>query len=163
MDWDLTSSIVLSLGLPFSIFVFVYERRKEREADAAEVNELLSSAYTDFLKLVVENPDLRLASDRSTPDLSDEQRERMDAIFEILTSVFQRAYLLVYAENLTGKRLTRWRTWEVFIRQWCRRDDYRARLLSLLPIEDPDFAAFIRRVAAEEEERTGSTADPAPR
>ncbi|MBV0891840.1 hypothetical protein KTN05_08255 [Paracoccus sp. Z118] len=150
MDWDLTSRIVISLGLPFSIFVFLYERRKERDADAAEVNELLSAAYTDFLKLVIQNPDLSLSSDRSTAGLNDEQRERMNAMFEILTSIFQRAYLLGYARNLSGKRRQRWRAWETFIRQWCRRDDYRARLATLLPIEDPDFAAFIRKIAAEE-------------
>ena len=134
MDWDLTSRIVISLGLPFSIFVFLYERRKASEAAAAEVNELLSVAYTDFLKLVIQNPDLSLSSDRSTVGLNDEQRERMNAMFEILTSIFQRAYLLGYADNLSGKRLKRWRAWESFIRQWCRRDDYRARLVTLLPI-----------------------------
>ncbi|MRX49541.1 hypothetical protein GI374_03595 [Paracoccus sp. S-4012] len=160
MDWDLASRIVISLGLPFSIFVFLYERRKEREADAVEVNEALSAAYTDFLKLVIQNPDLSLSSDRSTPGLNEEQRERMNAIFEILTSIFQRAYLLGFGRNLTGKRGKRWRAWEAYMRQWCRRDDYRARLAALLPIEDPDFARFIRRIAAEEEARAEQPPGP---
>ena len=36
------------------------------------------------------------------------------------------------------------------MREWCRRADFRNRLPELLRGEDPDFAAYIRRLAVEE-------------
>jgi hypothetical protein len=36
------------------------------------------------------------------------------------------------------------------MREWCRRGDFCGRLPELLRGEDPDFAAYIRRIAEEE-------------
>src|SRR5437870_263703 len=93
--WELTSFIVTSLGLPLAIFIFVYQQRKERDNEEAAVYQLLSDGYIDFLQLVIQNPDLKLRSQSSTPDLTEEQHERMLLIFDMLTSLFEQAYLLV--------------------------------------------------------------------
>jgi hypothetical protein len=55
--WELLSYIVTVFGLPLAIFIFLYEQRKERENEDEEIYQLLSDAYTDFLKLVIPNPD----------------------------------------------------------------------------------------------------------
>ena len=148
--WELLSYIVTVFGLPLAIFSFILEQRKERENEEEEVYQELSDAYTDFLKLVMANPDLRLRSQSSVHDLSDEQRERMLVLFEILISLFERAYLLAYEENMSGKQLRRWRSWDDYMREWCRRDDFRLTLPRLLQGEDPDFAAYIERLSKEE-------------
>ena len=147
--WELASYVVTALGLPLAIYLFRLERRKERAVEEAQVHELLSAAYTDFLKLVVANPDLRLRSMQATPDLDEEQQDRVFAMFEILISVFERAYLLGYGERLSGKSRRRWRSWEDFMREWCRRDDFRLLLPRLLVGEDPAFAAHLLRLAEE--------------
>jgi hypothetical protein len=144
------SSIVTVLGLPFAIGVFVYEKRKQRENEEQAIHQLLSDDYTDFLKLVIENPDLKLWSRPATPNLTEEQHERTLAIFAILIALFERAYLLTYEDGMSGKKLRRWLSWEDFMREWCQRDDFRANLPQLLLGEDPDFAAHITRLAAEE-------------
>jgi hypothetical protein len=36
------------------------------------------------------------------------------------------------------------------MREWCRREDFRARLPDLLYGEDPAFATYLRRLADEE-------------
>jgi hypothetical protein len=149
--WELLSYIVTVFGLPMAILIFLYEQRKERENEEEEVYQLLSDAYTDFMKLVLDNPDLKLRSrTATTPSLTDEQKERALAIFEILISLFERAYLLVYEEVMAEKQLRRWKTWEDFMREWCGRDDFRILLPRLLEGEDADFAAYIRRLADEE-------------
>lgn len=148
--WELLSYIVTVFGLPLAIYVFLTERRKQRENDEEEIYVLLSDAYTDFLKLVIVNPDLRLLSRAATPNLSDEQRERMLALFEILISVFERAYLLEYEENMSPRGARRWSSWEDFMREWCRRHDFVGLLPRLLQGEDADFAAYMRRLAEEE-------------
>ena len=148
--WELLSYIVTVFGLPLAIIFFLVERRKEQEKDEEEIYLLLSDAYADFLKLVLGNPDLRLLSHAATPNLSEEQQERMRAILEILISLFERAYLLQYEERMSVSERRRWLSWEDSMREWCRRDDFRSLLPELLRGEDPDFAAHIRRLAAEE-------------
>lgn len=156
MTWlevfELLSYIVTVVGLPLAIVVFLFEQRKERENEEEEVYQMLSDAYIDFMKLVLDNPDLKLRSrSRAAINLSDEQKERVMAMFEILISLFERAYLLVYEEDMADKQLRRWRTWEDFMREWCRRDDFRGLLPQLLQGEDEEFAAYIRRLADEEQ------------
>lgn len=147
---ELLSHLVTILGLPFAIFLFAFQQRKERENEEEEIYELLATSYTDFLKLVIANPDLKLRSNQTTPDLDEEQQDRLFAMLEILISLFERAYLLAYDERMTGKKLRRWLSWEDFMREWCRRDDFRTRLPQLLVGEDPTFAAYIRRLAERE-------------
>jgi hypothetical protein len=142
--------IVTILGLPFAIYIFMVEQRKQRENEDEEINELLSRAYTDFLKLVIDHPDLKLRSARATPDLTEDQQDQVFAMFEILVSLFERVYVLLYEDGMTGRQLRLWLSWEDFMREWCRREDFRRRLPELLIGEDADFAAYLRRLADEE-------------
>ena len=100
--------------------------------------------------MVLANPDLRLRSQNATPNLSDEQRERMWVIFDMLISLFERAYLLAYQDEMDTKQRRRWHSWGDYMREWSRREDFRERLPHLLRGEDPDFAAYIQRLAEEE-------------
>ncbi|PPC87465.1 MAG: hypothetical protein CTY37_03535 [Methylotenera sp.] len=147
--WELTSYIVTAFGLPLGIFAFVWQQRKERENEEEAVYQLLSDAYTDFLMLVMQNADLKLRSQCEIKDLSEEQRERIQVMFEILISLFERAYLLAYEDNMSGKQLRRWASWEDYMREWCQRDDFRLTLPRLLQGEDADFANYIQKIANE--------------
>jgi hypothetical protein len=44
----------------------------------------------------------------------------------------------------------RWNSWDDYMREWCRREDFAAALPQLLRGEDPEFQTYITRVAAEE-------------
>ena len=148
--WELLSYIVTTIGLPLAILVFIYEQKKERDNEEEEVYQLLSDNYQDFLKEALGHPDLRLFTPEQTPELNDEQRERMLIIFNMLTSLFERAYLLLYERKMDSRQQRRWFSWEDYMRQWCRRADFRALLPVLLEGEDPEFSAYIRALAAEE-------------
>jgi len=148
--WELMSYVVTVIGLPLAIAVFAYEQRKERENEDEEVYQLLSDNYQDFLKIALDHPDLRLLSPGAVPELNAEQRERAYAIFGMLVSLFERAWLLLHDDNLAGRRLQRWKSWEDYMREWCRREDFRMQLPLLLTGEDPGFASHIRAIAAQE-------------
>lgn len=148
--WQLLANVVTVFGLPLAIFTFVLEQRKERDNEDEEVYQLLSDSYIDFLKLVLEHSDLKLRTQSATPDLSEEQQERMQVLFEILISLFERAYLTAYAEQMSHAQQRRWHSWDDFMREWCRRDDFHAALPGLLHGEDLDFAEYIRRIDQEE-------------
>jgi hypothetical protein len=148
--WELASYIVTVLGLPIAIGIFVLQERKERANEEEEGYQLLSNAYNDFLKIVLAHPDLHLRTNEPLPNPSSEQAERMLVIFDMLISLFERAYLVAYKENMSQEERRRWNSWDDYMREWCRRDDFHNALPLLLRGEDPDFQAYIRRVAGEE-------------
>ncbi len=147
VDWELLSYVVTAIGLPAAIGIFLYEQKKERDNEEEEVFQLVSDNYQDFLKIVLQNPDLRLFSPEGTPSLNDEQRERMHIIFSMLVSLFERAYLLLFETNMSPRQLRRWLSWEDYMREWCQREDFRDRLPILLRGEDPEFVAYIESLA----------------
>lgn len=153
---ELTSLFVIIAGLPLAIFTFLYEHRKERANEEEEIHQMLSSGYTDFLKLTLDHADLKLQSRHATPDLDEDQVERMQTLFAILIALFERAYLVAYEEDLPSRKQRHWASWDDFMREWCRREDFRRILPKLLPGEDPEFAAYITRLADEEERATTS-------
>src|SRR6185503_390722 len=146
--WELLSYVVTVVGLPLAIAVFLYEQRKERENEEEEVYQLLSDNYQEFLKIALDNPDLRLFSAGPSASLSEEQRERQFIIFNMLMSLFERAYLLLYEERMQPKQARRWNSWEDYMLEWCRRPDFRASLPGLLHGEDPSFVRYVERLAA---------------
>ena len=148
--WELLSYIVTVVGFPAAICVFLYEQRKERENEEEEVYQLLSDNYQDFLKIALENPDLRLFSSGETTDLEPQQRERKLIIFNMLVSLFERAYLVLYETSMSPKQARRWRSWEDYMREWCDRRDFRAALPDLLRGEDPEFVSYIRNLSEQQ-------------
>lgn len=159
--WELLSYIVTAIGLPLAILVFLYEQKKERDNEEEEVYQLLSDNYQDFLKVALDNPDLRLFSPEQTSELTKEQRERKVIIFNMLISLFERAYLLLYEPRMSPQAARRWSSWADYMREWCRREDFRALLPSLLEGEDPEFVTYIRALAADDGARRAAP-DTAP-
>lgn len=148
--WETASFVVTVIALPFAIFLFLYEQRKERDSEDEEAYQLLQNAYNDFLKIVLDNPDLQLRSATARADLTDEQKERTLIIFEMLIALFERAYIVSYEPDLHGLPLRRWNSWDDYMREWCRREDFYYLLPQLLRGEDEDFARYIRAVADDE-------------
>jgi hypothetical protein len=150
MDWETASYIVTVFGLPLAIAFFVLERRKQHFQEDEEIYLRLSDEYVHFLELALENADLNLL-DPAAGDmpLDAEQRGRKMVLLGILISLFERAYILSYEEKMSPGEARRWRSWEDYMREWCRRPDFRAALDEHLPGEDPEFVAYITRIARE--------------
>ena len=145
--WELASYIVTALGLPVAIVFFAWEQRKERDNEEEEQYQLLSDAYNDFLKVLLAHPDLQLRTNDPLPDPTPEQRARMLVVFDMLISLFERAYLVAYKPRMGETEARRWNSWDDYMHEWCRRADFRHALPSLLHGEDPEFRDYIRRVA----------------
>lgn len=165
MDWsslewlEAASYLVTVVGMPFAIAVFLYEKRRERQNDEEEIYQRLSDEYAEFLKLILQNADLQLMrAEVNETALTGEQKERRHVLFELLISIFERAYLLVYEEHMDRQTQRLWMSWEDYMRSWCRRRDFRGMLGELLEGEDPDFVQHISRIAAEETSRIGQPA-----
>jgi hypothetical protein len=149
IEWfELASYVVTVIGLPFAIAIFVWEQRKERQNEEEEIFQRLSDEYREFLKLVLENADLQLLRKQSGPvEFTDEQKERRLAIFGILISLFERAYLLVYEEKMDRQTQRMWKSWEDYMTEWVRYESFRRALPSLLEGEDEEFSRYIQNLA----------------
>ena len=145
--WELLSYIVTVIGLPMALAFYIFEQRKERANEDEAIWLQLSDAYIDFLNVVLANSDLQLRSKTATPNLTPEQIERKRVIFDMLISLFERAYLLAYEDDMNEQQRRRWHSWEDYMREWCQREDFLRLLPELVCGEDPDFAAYILHVA----------------
>ncbi len=146
----MASYVVTVVGLPFAITVFLLEQRKERQGEQEEIYQRLSDEYREFLKLVLDNADLQLLRNtKPDKELTEEQKERRQAIFGILISLFERAYLLVFEEEMDFHTRRLWSSWEDYMREWCRREDFRVSLDEILEGEDPDFTRYILKLSSE--------------
>jgi hypothetical protein len=147
--FEFLSYVVTVIGLPLAIIVFILEQRKERDNDEEEIYQRLSDEYREFLKLVLDNADLQLLRREGVRhELTEEQKERRLAIFGILISLFERAYLLVYEDDMDKKARRLWQSWEDYMMEWVRRSEFRDALPNLLEGEDEEFTQYIRQLAA---------------
>ncbi|MDO5659242.1 MAG: hypothetical protein Q4G36_13095 [Paracoccus sp. (in: a-proteobacteria)] len=143
------SAFVTALGVPFAIFVFWKQRQRERENEEIAIYESITSDYNDFLRLLTRHSDLRLWSKPSTGPLTEEQEERLMILFDLLVSLFERAWLLSWSPKMTKAEARRWAAWDNYMREWIEREDFAAHLPELLQASDPDFVAYVNRLAGE--------------
>jgi hypothetical protein len=149
------SYLVTILGFPVAIYVFVHENRRQRRTEESELHRLLSEEYDNFLRLGLENADLLLWRRSAAPgSFTEEQLERRDILFRMLVSLFEKAYIILYSDEMDRDATRRWLSWEDDMREWCRRDDFRALLPAMLEGEDDAFSAHIRAIAAQEAPRS---------
>ena len=152
---EIASFVATVIALPFAVWVFVLEQRKERENEEEEAFQHLSDAYNAFLKVVLDNADLQLRTSSALPNPTPEQNERMLVIFDMLIALFERAFLVAYKDVMNPTEQRRWNSWDDYMREWCRREDFHNALPLLLRGEDPAFQAYIRRIADEEHQSPG--------
>lgn len=148
--WEYASFVVTALALPVAIFFFMLEQRKERNNEEEAAYQLLSDAYNDFLKVVLANPDLHLRTNEPLVNPRSEQKERTMIIYDMLISLFERAYIVAWDENMSEVEARRWNSWDDYMREWCQRESFFNALPQLLRGEDPGFQQYILRVAKEQ-------------
>lgn len=147
--WELASYVVTVVALPWAILLFWWEQRREHQSEEEEIYQKLSDEYADFSMLLLKNADLRLITG-SVPDaeLNAEQRERKSIIFDLLMSLFERAYILVYEDDMNAQQKRLWASWADYIDYWCQRPDFRKAAIELLKGEDPGFESYMQRILA---------------
>jgi hypothetical protein len=142
------SYVITILGFPIAILVFIYEHRRRLNNEENELHRNLSEEYDNFLRLVLDNADLLLLRASGSPrTFSEEQLERREIIYRMLVSLFEKAYIILYSENMKQEAKRRWMSWEDDMREWCSKEDFQALLPSLLEGEDGAFSRHILAIS----------------
>jgi len=152
MVWlEALSYLVTNLGFPGALAVFVYQHRRRLANEENELHRNLSEEYDNFLRLVLDNADLLLLRrSGAPPELAEEQLERREIVFRMLVSLFEKAYIILYDENMGRDARRRWLSWEDDMREWCRKKGFQSVLPDLLEGEDDEFSAYILTLAEAE-------------
>ena len=151
---EMLSYLVTIIGLPVAVYTLWNENHKERINERCEIEQRdeemyieLSKQYAEFLELLLQYPGLDLLTKNDTPKiLTKDQEQQKTVLFEILISLFERAFILLYEPNLDHAGSRRWQSWADYMKWWFDRSDFCQHLENILEGEDPDFAVYMRNL-----------------
>lgn len=139
---ELLSYVATVIGIPLAIVTFMAQERKERQSEQEEIYDQLMDHYDDIKEKLFEYPEL----DQHDTALTDpESFRRQRILYEMLISLFERAFILLHGETDPAYRRM-WNSWIDYIEYWTSRPNFREALPDMMRGEDPDFTAFIAKL-----------------
>lgn len=101
------ANLAAFLGFPIAIYVFISEKNKERREREYGTYTALDDKYLDYERLCMQYPELDLydVALENAPALSPEQKIRQYAMFDILVSLLERAFLMYEDQSDRIKKL----------------------------------------------------------
>ena len=168
------SGLATAAGVLAAAWSFMRKTQEDREARENETHYELNQRYADYLQLTLDHPQLPVqdygedaswtrmhqihltAPLRSIDDLSFIDYKKTVAIYEILYTLMERAYL-TYARHDSGFKAKQWQGWEQYIKDWLARSDFKAIYNRHLKSDENDreFTTFIKQLISEIERAEG--------
>ena len=138
---ELLSYVATVVGIPMAIVIFIIQEHKERESEQEEIYDKLMDHYSRIQEKLFEHPEL----DQHDIPLDDAEAARRQLIlYEMLVSLFERAFILLQGETAPSYRRM-WNSWLDYIEIWCERPNFRAALPRLMLREDAAFVAVMAK------------------
>ncbi len=122
---DLLAQLVTLIGVPAAIYVFLEEKRKERREREYGTYHALDEKYLEYLDYCLQHPELNLYHIplERKHDLTDIQQIQQYAMFDMLISLMERAFLM-YRDQSNKIKKAQWDGWNEYMIDWCNRDDF---------------------------------------
>jgi hypothetical protein len=117
---------VYLIGIPIVAVRFLIQQRAlvqfEREKRYIETN----NSYIEFLKLAIRHPELDALEYPAgpLPQLNMQQQLQQFALFNMLTSIIERAYLMYRKGGV--KDVEEWNSWDAYVDLYMQKPNYRA-------------------------------------
>jgi len=145
-EWlSILSNAATIVAVPIAVLVYVNEKRKERREREYGTYNALDDKYIEYLQLCITHPRLNLYS-TGLPvpaELTPEELIERDAMFEILISILERAYLM-YRDQTNDVKKAQWDGWNTYMKDWTDRADFRDLWNRLGYQFDADFSNHMR-------------------
>lgn len=149
---SLLANAATFLGIPLALLVFILDRHRARRDREQQTYQTLQSAYSEYLRLCLERPELQLHDynrDLSVELSAVDQRRKMVGL-ELLVSMFESAFFLYHLDQHSDFRRRQWSGWDAFMRDWASRKDFRRAWNEHLGDQfDSQFMAHMNRLVAE--------------
>ncbi len=144
LEWfELMSYIATIVGIPLVLITFIYQERKERQNEQEEIYDKLMAHYTEIQEKLFLYPEI---DTHTHPSTDPETARRQYILYEMLTALFERSFILLASETSPAYRRM-WNSWVDYIRQWLEKPNFVAALPLLMKGEDPDFVAYIAKLS----------------
>ena len=149
---QLIAHVVTVIGFPVAIWSYWKQsdlQHKDRERQQRDrengTYSSLDDRYMEYLKLCVEFPDLGMFNpvQKARTDYSAAEVVQRHAMFEILLSIFERAYLMMYDDHESSARGRQWNGWESYLRSWKTHPDFKDLWGTLGSGFDSDFVKYV--------------------
>lgn len=139
--------VVIVLGVPTGLYQYIQAKRREREDWERHIFDEVSASYIAFQQLCLERPYLDVFDipDERPVELTPLQAKEEMIAFTVLLSIFERAYLL-YSEHPTPITAAQGREWDVHIRGYFERPNFRHAWQVGASSYDPRFVAYIDEI-----------------
>ena len=158
------SYLATALGIPAALFVYTRDRRRERSERYREAYASVDSAYLEFMRLCLENPDLDiLREEHMNAALHGEGdaalRRRKWILYSVLISVLERAYVTLHdcPDELYASQ---WAGWEAYALEYLRVPECRRVWNEIADNFDQSFFHHMNNLLAFDDAL--STDQPAP-
>jgi hypothetical protein len=145
--FEILAHIATVLGIPVAILIFFNEKRKERRDREYGTYDALDDKYQDYLRLCMDNPELDVyyAPLESMSESSREQKIRQWAMFEILLSLLERAYLM-YQDQSSEIKKTQWLGWDRYMHDYAKHEIFRNLWHRMSAEYDSSFVEYMNSV-----------------
>ncbi|MCD8497737.1 MAG: hypothetical protein LRZ85_06425 [Alphaproteobacteria bacterium] len=143
LEWmELLSYVATVIGIPFALITFIAQEHKERQSEQQEIYDQMMEHYARIQDKLFQHPEL---DEHDNPMTNPEDQRRQKIIYNMLASLFERAFIMLYGEDDPDyKRM--WNSWLDYINHWCKKKNFREALPELMEGEDPEFIAFMETV-----------------
>lgn len=141
---EIATFVITIMGLPAAIFIYLKEQKLQREEREYGTYDSLDDKYIEIQQLCLEYPDLDIFD---TPyekpvELTEQQKKQEEAILLIRISLFERAFLM-YQRAQSKVKQDQWEGWDVEIREWMERDNFKKVWEEHGPYFDGAFVRYI--------------------
>ncbi len=144
LQWfEFLSYVATVVGIPMALYAFVREEEKERQNEQEEIYDKLMDHYDDILARLFEHPDI---DQHETPLENPELRRQQKILYEMLVTLFERSFILLYGERDTAYRRM-WNSWEDYMRHWVAKTNFREAMPELMLGEDAEFVGYMSRLS----------------
>lgn len=143
IEWmELLSYVATVIGIPLAMIMFITQEDKERQAEQEEIYDKLMEHYSNIQNKLFEYPEIDL---HDVPLADPEAKRRQKIVYEMLISLFERAFILLYGETDPAYQRM-WNSWNDYIQMWAKRPNFRDALPGMMEGEDVSFTAYMSHV-----------------
>jgi hypothetical protein len=143
------TQLVTIVGVPVAVVSYSRESRRQRDDRELGTYSSLDDKYIHYMNLCIAQPELNLFHvplGRQNIVYTAEQIVQRQAMFEILISILERAFLM-YSSHPTERRKNQWLGWEAYLHTWIGHPDFKALWMDLGDQFDSRFVAEVNRLA----------------